>query len=67
MKLATLAALAAILLAIVPQAIASDAHLEGLKLDAVDAMYRPAQGEQIIWTDPAESDVRENGVRDVSE
>jgi len=54
MKLTALAALAAILLATVPQALATEANLENIKLDADNAVYEPARVEEAIRQDKPE-------------
>ncbi|MGH2404204.1 MAG: hypothetical protein ACRDGN_07020 [bacterium] len=63
MKLATLAALLAVLLAVVPQARGSEANLENLNLDPVETSYRPAQVEQTIVPDQPEPTILELDVR----
>lgn len=63
MKLATLAALFAILLAVAPQALGSEGNLENLNLDPVESTYRPAQFEQTIVPDQPEPTILEHDVR----
>ncbi len=63
MKLTALAALAAILLATVPQALATEANLENIKLDADEAVYEPARVEEAIPPDQREPEMLEHDLR----
>lgn len=70
MKLTAFAALAAILLAAAPQALATEAevefdraHLEGLNMDETAPAPVPAQGGTTILTEPAGSEIDNLDVR----
>lgn len=63
MKLTALAVLAALLLATVPQALASEPNLENIKLDADETVYKPAQVEVKIPTYQAEPETLEHDLR----